>query len=77
MPNILIFTLSHRYTQKEFIDALLHEDIFVVATTPQTNRFVTHLDFTEEMVTRVDAIRCKLNQDPTSTTNTPVVYPAC
>ncbi len=47
--NILIFTLTDRYTEKEFIAALNKNGIYAASTGPQAVRFVTHLDFTEEM----------------------------
>jgi threonine aldolase len=54
--NILIFTLTDRYTEKEFIAALNKNDIYAASTGPQTVRFVTHLDFTEEMLGRVEKV---------------------
>jgi threonine aldolase len=54
--NILIFTLTDRYTEKEFIAALNKNDIYAASTGPQTVRFVTHLDFTEEMLSKVESV---------------------
>jgi threonine aldolase len=54
--NILIFTLTDRYTEKEFIAALNKNDIYAASTGPQAVRFVTHLDFTEEMLGRVEKV---------------------
>lgn len=54
--NILIFTLTDRFTEKEFIAALNKNDIYAASTGPQTVRFVTHLDFTEEMLGRVEKV---------------------
>ncbi len=54
--NILIFTLTDRYTEKEFIAALNKNDIYAASTGPQAVRFVTHLDFTEEMLGRVEEV---------------------
>jgi threonine aldolase len=52
--NILIFTLTGRFTEKEFIATLKQFEIHALFTGPQSVRFVTHLDFTEEMVQRVE-----------------------
>ena len=54
--NILIFTLTDRYTEKEFIAALNKNDIYAASTGPQAVRFVTHLDFTEEMLGIVEEV---------------------
>ena len=54
--NILIFTLTDRYTEKEFIAALNKNDIYAASTGPQAVRFVTHLDFTEEMMGKVEEV---------------------
>lgn len=54
--NILIFKLTDRITEKEFIAALRQYDIHAAATGPQTVRFVTHLDFTDEMAGRVEEV---------------------
>jgi threonine aldolase len=54
--NILIFTLTDRFTEKEFIAALNKNDIYAASTGPQTVRFVTHLDFTEEMLSKVESV---------------------
>lgn len=59
--NILIFTLNDRFTAKEFIDTLRQFDILALSTGPQTIRFVTHLDFTEEMAGKVEEVLRKLN----------------
>jgi threonine aldolase len=54
--NILIFTLTDRFTEKEFIAALNKNDIYAASTGPQAVRFVTHLDFTEEMLSKVESV---------------------
>ncbi len=59
--NILIFTLTSRYTEKDFIAALKQNDILASAMGSQTIRFVTHLDFTDEMVGRVEEVLRKLS----------------
>jgi threonine aldolase len=58
--NILIFTLTGRYSEKDFIAELRQNDILASALGPQTIRFVTHLDFTEEMTARVEEVLRKL-----------------
>lgn len=54
--NILIFTLTNRFSEKDFVTALRQKDILAIATGQQTVRFVTHLDFTEEMTGRVEEV---------------------
>ncbi|MFA6126800.1 MAG: GntG family PLP-dependent aldolase [Bacteroidales bacterium] len=54
--NILIFTLTGRYSDKDFIASLKQNDIHAIAIAPQTIRFVTHLDFTEEMAGTVETV---------------------
>ncbi len=54
--NILIFRLTGRFTEKEFIAELKKQDILAAATGPQTVRFVTHLDFSSEMVAKVEEV---------------------
>jgi threonine aldolase len=53
--NILIFTLTDRYTEKEFIAFLRKHDIYAASPGPQAIRFVTHLDFTDEMMLNVES----------------------
>jgi threonine aldolase len=56
--NILIFTLKNDYTEKEFLKKLKEHDIHALSLGPQQVRFVTHLDFTEDMMGLVEkAIR--------------------
>lgn len=51
--NILIFDVKKPWTAESFLAKLAEQDIKAVAFGPQTVRFVTHLDFTEEMVSTV------------------------
>lgn len=51
--NILIFDLKAGITATAFLYALQQEGVNASAFGPQTIRFVTHLDFTEEMMERV------------------------
>jgi len=48
--NIVIFTLKDTFTDAAFVAALAKEGIHAVAFGPQTIRFVTHLDVTEDML---------------------------
>jgi len=59
--NILIFKLNNRFTEKDFIALLKQQDILASAIGPQTVRFVTHLDFTEEMAGKVEEVLRKLD----------------
>lgn len=51
--NILIFDVKKPWTADSFLAKLAEHDIKAVAFGPQTVRFVTHLDFTEEMMEKV------------------------
>jgi threonine aldolase len=57
--NILIFALNDRYTEKEFIARLNQNDIYAASMGPRMVRFVTHLDFSEEMMDRVEEVLLK------------------
>lgn len=48
--NIVIFDLTDDYTAESFLSTLEAKGILAVPFGPQTIRFVTHLDFTEEML---------------------------
>ncbi len=48
--NIIIFDLKAPYTAASYLDALLKKGIKAAAFGPQTVRFVTHLDFTPDML---------------------------
>ncbi len=54
--NILIFDVSAPYTVASFLQYLTDHGIKASAFGPQTIRFVTHLDFTEEMFSRVKLV---------------------
>lgn len=58
--NILIFTLDKKYTEKQFLSRLRENDIHALPLAPQTIRFVTHLDFTDEMMTRTESFLKRL-----------------
>jgi len=51
--NILIFDVKEPWTAESFLAKLAEEGIQAVAFGPQTVRFVTHLNFTEEMMDKV------------------------
>jgi threonine aldolase len=58
--NIVIFNLTNKYTAVSFEEALKPHDIKLAAFGKQTIRFVTHLDFTDEMLTKVIEVLNKL-----------------
>ena len=51
--NIVIFNLTDKYTAVSFEQALKSHNIKLAAFGKQTIRFVTHLDFTDDMLTKV------------------------
>ncbi|MCB0554648.1 MAG: aminotransferase class I/II-fold pyridoxal phosphate-dependent enzyme [Phaeodactylibacter sp.] len=58
--NILIFDVKPPYTAESFLQKLSTYGIKASPFGPQTVRFVTHLDFTEEMMERVIEVLRKL-----------------
>ena len=54
--NILIFDLVEGLTADKFLEELKVRGINASAFGPQTVRFVTHLDFTEQMMDQVLAV---------------------
>jgi threonine aldolase len=52
--NILIFNLSKRFTETEFLSKLEERDIHALPIGPQSVRFVTHLDFNDSMLMKVE-----------------------
>ncbi|MCB0594261.1 MAG: aminotransferase class I/II-fold pyridoxal phosphate-dependent enzyme [Lewinellaceae bacterium] len=54
--NILIFDVKPPYTAASFLEELAGKGIKASPFGPQTVRFVTHLDFSEEMMERVIAV---------------------
>jgi threonine aldolase len=50
--NIIIFSLVNNYKQDEFLNLLGQKGLLAVGFGPQKIRLVTHLDFTDEMVSR-------------------------
>jgi threonine aldolase len=60
--NIVIFNLTDKYTAASFEEALKPYNIKLAAFGKQTIRFVTHLDFTDEMLTKVIEVLMKLSK---------------
>ncbi len=60
MTNILIFDVKSPYTAASYLAKLAEKGIKATAFGPQTIRFVTHLDFTEEMLEQTLQIIQKL-----------------
>ncbi|MBS1637211.1 MAG: aminotransferase class I/II-fold pyridoxal phosphate-dependent enzyme [Bacteroidetes bacterium] len=58
--NILIFNLNEKLPGSKFEELLLKENIKISAFGKQTVRFVTHLDFTDDMLTRVADVLKKI-----------------
>jgi threonine aldolase len=58
--NIVIFNLTDKYTAASFEEALKPFDIKLAAFGKQTIRFVTHLDFTDDMLTKVIEVLKKM-----------------
>ncbi|MES2761390.1 MAG: GntG family PLP-dependent aldolase [Bacteroidota bacterium] len=59
--NIVIFDLNDKYTAAAFEEKLQPFDIKVSVFGKQTVRFVTHLDFTDDMLTKViDVLKTKV-----------------
>jgi len=59
--NIVIFNLTDKYTAVSFEEALKPFNIKLAAFGKQTIRFVTHLDFTDDMLTKViEVLKTKL-----------------
>jgi threonine aldolase len=58
--NIVIFNLTDKYTAASFEEVLKPYDIKLAAFGKQTIRFVTHLDFTDDMLTKAIEVLKKL-----------------
>lgn len=54
--NIVIFTLRKRDSASEFLEMLKEHEILALPFDPQTVRFVTHLDFSESMLLKVESV---------------------
>jgi len=55
-PHVKIRLLVFRWNAREFLDRLKENDIHALSLDPRGIRFVTHLDFTEEMVEKVEKV---------------------
>ncbi|MBI1227706.1 MAG: aminotransferase class III-fold pyridoxal phosphate-dependent enzyme [Bacteroidetes bacterium] len=58
--NIVIFDLAPPFTAADFLKKFEEKGVLATAFGPATVRFVTHLDFTEEMMSRVVEVIEKL-----------------
>ncbi len=58
--NIVIFNLTDKYTAASFEEAIKPHGIKLAAFGKQTIRFVTHLDFTDDMLTKTIEVLKKL-----------------
>jgi len=54
--NIVIFTLRKKESAAGFLATIKEHDIHALPIDPQTLRFVTHLDFTDAMLSRVESV---------------------
>ncbi|MGB3948345.1 MAG: GntG family PLP-dependent aldolase, partial [Bacteroidia bacterium] len=54
--NIVIFNLSHNVPPNSFLQKLSENDIKATAFGKQAIRFVTHLDFTDDMLLKVENV---------------------
>ena len=54
--NILIFSLKEPYSELEFLSRLKEKDIHALPLGPKTIRFVTHLDFNDDMLMKVEEV---------------------
>ena len=54
--NILIFDLVDKVTGQQFIDYLKSKNVNAALFGPNTVRFVTHLDFTEDMMSKLKEV---------------------
>ena len=53
--NIIIFNLNTKIKPEDFVQKLASQNIKAVGFGKQAIRFVTHLDFTDDMLTKVEA----------------------
>ena len=58
--NIIIFNLNEKLMPEEFVKKLAAENIKAVGFGKQAVRFVTHLDFTDEMLEKTIEVLKKL-----------------
>ncbi|HMG16664.1 MAG TPA: GntG family PLP-dependent aldolase [Saprospiraceae bacterium] len=60
--NIIIFDLKKELTAAAFAELLLKQNITVSIFGPQTIRMVTHLDITEDMISKVSEVLMDINK---------------
>jgi len=54
--NLLFFNIDKSFPAAEFLSKLKRNQIHALALSPQTVRFVTHLDFTDDMMTETEKV---------------------
>jgi len=54
--NIVIFYLTKKYTETDFLSRLKENEIHALPVGSQSVRFVTHLDFTDEMLIKTEDV---------------------
>jgi threonine aldolase len=54
--NLLFFNIDKSFPAQEFLSKLKRNGIHALALSPQTVRFVTHLDFTDDMLTETEKV---------------------
>ncbi len=54
--NLLFFNINPSFPAQEFLAKLRKNNILSMALSPQTVRFVTHLDFTDEMLATTEKV---------------------
>jgi threonine aldolase len=59
--NILIFTLEDRISGDSFVKQCAEKGLWCTAFAKQNIRFVTHLDFTDEMLNETEKILQSIN----------------
>ena len=59
--NIIIFNLNNKLNPETFVEKLASHNIKTVGFGKQAIRFVTHLDFTDDMLEKVENVLKKLN----------------
>lgn len=59
--NIIIFTLSDKMKGEDFVKKLAEHEIKAVSFGKQTIRFVTHLDFTDDMLEKTGKVLLSLS----------------
>jgi len=60
--NILIFNLDKSVEEKEFIEFLNRHHIYLISMGEGKLRMVTHLDFTDEMLDKLEQVLKKFNK---------------